>query len=300
MAIDVLELPDLPPPGPSQLEIRFRRLLHLCEARTQQQRASDQPGAAAPWQTDPKFHCVSDMRALRLHRYCSFPARCSLPLTHAHLSLTPCPPARLHRAPYPSPQAQYIDSLRDLLYDLEGSPADAPGPDVVAAYKQHVARIGRELRPPEVSRHTRRRRPAAARPWATPRRRRACGWGLQKAAAERAPSGRRRRATRGAGVPAALVQQLRCRSGISRALHATTPTASHGLPTGRAAARKQLPAFCRRAAAGGKGLAAGGAGVGASVGWVALRLIALCCRRAAPWCAPSLPRSGTKHSAVLL
>jgi hypothetical protein len=53
------ELPELPHPGPSQLEIRFRRLLRQCAARARQQHASDAPGAAAPWQTDPKFHCVS-------------------------------------------------------------------------------------------------------------------------------------------------------------------------------------------------------------------------------------------------
>lgn len=62
MAVDALpieQLPELPPPGPSQLEIRFRRLLHQCAARAQRERASDAPGAAAPWQADAKFHCVS-------------------------------------------------------------------------------------------------------------------------------------------------------------------------------------------------------------------------------------------------
>lgn len=59
------EFPELPQPGPSQLEIRFRRLLHRCMARAEQQHASDAPGAAAPWQTDPKFHCVSAGDAIR-------------------------------------------------------------------------------------------------------------------------------------------------------------------------------------------------------------------------------------------
>lgn len=45
---------------------------------------------------------------------------------------------------------QYIESLRELLYDLESSPPDAPGPDVLAAYKQHVSWLGREMRAPEV------------------------------------------------------------------------------------------------------------------------------------------------------
>jgi len=56
----------------------------------------------------------------------------------------------LHRRPPPTHTMQYVESLREILYDLESSAADAPGPDVLAAYKQHVAWFGRELRPAEV------------------------------------------------------------------------------------------------------------------------------------------------------
>ena len=43
---------------------------------------------------------------------------------------------------------QYVDALKDLLYDVEASPSDAPGPDVLSAYKQHVAILARGLRAP--------------------------------------------------------------------------------------------------------------------------------------------------------
>lgn len=51
MAVD---LPELPPPGASLLEVMFRRMLLQCHERTHEQAAATQ----SDWRGDPKFHCV--------------------------------------------------------------------------------------------------------------------------------------------------------------------------------------------------------------------------------------------------
>jgi hypothetical protein len=52
MAVD---LPELPQPGPSQVEIMFRRMLLQCMHRAQHARLTE---GGADWQSDPKFHYV--------------------------------------------------------------------------------------------------------------------------------------------------------------------------------------------------------------------------------------------------
>lgn len=159
MAVDIPieQLPELPEPGPCQTEIRFRRLLLHCTARAREERASDAPGAAAPWQSDPKFHCVSGARCPSAPQL-SPPPPCAQRSAASHprqgrgrarRSASQCrPPADM--SPKRTHKPQFVEALRELLYDLESSPADAPGPDVIAAYQAHVAWFGRELRPPEV------------------------------------------------------------------------------------------------------------------------------------------------------
>jgi hypothetical protein len=62
MAVD---LPELPLPGPSLLEVLFRRMLLQCQQRTQTSGSSN-------WRCDPKFHCVSsvDCNFLRKLNHC--------------------------------------------------------------------------------------------------------------------------------------------------------------------------------------------------------------------------------------
>jgi hypothetical protein len=125
---------------------------------------------------------------------------------------------------------QYVDALRELLYDLEASPADAPGPDVLSAYKQHVAWLARELRPPEVG-----------------------GPGPFAGARE---GGGSARALRGSTTAQRGFVSNQRRAGCTRPLVSAAPLCRPSPRCRRC--RKQVPAFCRRVAAGDASLAAAG------------------------------------------
>lgn len=71
-AAELLDQAQLPPPGASQMEVLFRRMLAQCSARCAEQQAHQlqrqhraggggllQHEPARDWRSDPKFHCVS-------------------------------------------------------------------------------------------------------------------------------------------------------------------------------------------------------------------------------------------------
>ncbi|KAF6257152.1 vesicle transport protein [Scenedesmus sp. NREL 46B-D3] len=75
-------LPELPLPGPSLLEVLFRRMLLQCQERTQTPSSSD-------WRCDPKFHCVVEALQEKLYdleqRAADRPAPNVLTLYKAHV-----------------------------------------------------------------------------------------------------------------------------------------------------------------------------------------------------------------------
>lgn len=66
-------LPRLPPPGGSQQEVLFRRMLLQCSARAPAGAPSQKDDGTTPdWRTDPKFHCVSDCSQTARRDYQAF------------------------------------------------------------------------------------------------------------------------------------------------------------------------------------------------------------------------------------